>query len=77
MKIQSAIKFVYLGTAAWIYSIITQSPFAIFVWHMDLDQYITWCLTGFIITMIFFGALLRIYLNWCNRMYEKHIEVKL
>lgn len=74
--IRKITKFIYLGVAAWIYSIIVQSPFAYFVWHFTFDQYIAWVFSGLLITLIFFGALIRIYLNWYNALYDRVFDNK-
>ena len=76
MKLKEPIKFIYLGVAAWAYSIIVQSPFAYFVWHFTFDQWITWAFSGLLITLVFFGALIRIYLNWCNAFFDRVFDNK-
>jgi hypothetical protein len=72
--IRKTTKFLFLGIAAWIYSIIVQTPFAYFVWDMTLDQYIKWAITGLPVTLLFFGGLIRIYLNWCNSLFDRVID---
>jgi len=74
MNLNNIIKFIYLGIAAWVYSIVVQTPFAYFAWHMPFDQYVVWAFSGLLITLIFFGALIRIYLNWCNEFYEQCVK---
>lgn len=71
MNLNNAIKFIYLGIAAWIYSIIVQTPAAYFIWDMTLDQYIKWAITGLPVTLLFFGELIRIYLNKCNSLFDR------
>lgn len=76
MNLNDTIKFVYLGIAAWIYSITIQTPFAYFVWDMTLDQYFKWAIAGLPVTLLFFGGLIRIFLNWCNTYFDRVLDFK-
>ena len=64
----------YFGVLAWVWSVFWQTPFAYFLWHMTWEQYINWVLCGLPITVIFFGKYFRGYLNWCDKMKEKHMN---
>lgn len=76
IQIKEPIKFLFLGIAAWAYSIVVQTPFAYFVWHFTFNQWITWTLSGLLITTIFFGAPLRIFLNWCNSHFDRVFDLQ-
>lgn len=67
-------KFIFMGISAWIYSIAVQTPFAMFVWDFTADQYIKWMLAGLPITMIFFGSAIHLYLNECDKLYERKLK---
>jgi len=64
-------KFMYFGAMAWMYSIVVQTPFAVFVWHMSLDPYITCAIVGIPITFTFFGWAIKKYLDWCGLLLTK------
>lgn len=74
MNLNNITKFIYLGIAAWAYSIIVQTPFAYFIWHFTFDQWVTWVFSGLLITTMFFGAPLRIFLNWCNSHFDRVVD---
>ena len=64
-------KFMYFGAMVWVYSIVVQTPFAVFVWRMSFDQYIAWVIAGIPITFIFFGWAIKKYLDWCGLLLTK------